>query len=134
MSDVMQDSGSDDGIAPGKINEWRAMLLRHTKRATLGTVVIPDPEAKDGWVERDMLSVVLEAERDRIREFERQTETRLAETLRDLPAYIDARQLVEDALPLARRNIMGLSPGSEQDSAVEVVRRMVNFLKGPSRG
>ena len=108
MSDVMQDSGSDDGIAPGKINEWRAMLLRHTKRATLGTVAVPDPEAPNGWLELPMLNVVMGA---------------------DWVQLAEARDLLEEALPLARGFLERTGQCRSDQPAVVTVRKMVDFLK-----
>lgn len=74
---VMQDSGADVGVDPKKIEEWRDMLLKHTKRATLGTVAVPGPGAEvptkrpldpdSGWVETPMLTVVLQHERAQLR-------------------------------------------------------------------
>jgi hypothetical protein len=107
---VMQDSGSDTGIAPSKIQEWRWMLYRHTKRASLGTVAVPDldPDNLDGWVERPMLNVVMEADRDEVRV---------------------ARELLGEALPLVRGFLERVGAMSDHP-AMETARKIHEFLNG----
>ncbi len=85
---VMQDGGSDEPgqVDPQKVDEWRGMLLKHTQRSTLGTVAVPDPETKNGYREMPMLTVVLEAERERLQNLREEFE--------------EYKRRIEDCLPV----------------------------------